>query len=261
MPKQTTTIANEIDPDRVKRPLFVLRQAYLPSIVAFHQHACAQLVHAESGVLEVITEAGRWIVPPQRGVWIPPNEMHQVLSKKKFDLCTLYVNTSLAALQAKQCQVVHVSPLQSQLLTKAAEFGVDWPRGARQERLLLVALDQIAFMRSEPLHLPQPNDKRIARICETLQADPSNNTELQTWATNVGASERTLARIFKEDTGLGFAQWRRQCRLLHAVEMLAGNAPVTQVAMDVGYADLSSFVRDFRLALGATPGQYFGNTA
>jgi AraC-like DNA-binding protein len=258
MPKQTTDIQNLIDPDAVERPLFVLRQAYLPSIVEAHQHACAQLVHADTGVLEVVTEAGRWVVPPQRGVWIPPNQMHQVISKKNFDLCTLYVDAELAAMQSKHCQVVQISPLLSQLLTKAAEFGVDWARASSQERLLLVALDQIAFLRTEPLHLPNPKDKRIARICEFLQADPSNTTELQTWATKVGASERTLARIFKEDTGLGFAQWRRQCRLLHAVGLLAKNVQVTQVAMEVGYSDMSSFVRDFKSSLGSTPGQYFG---
>jgi AraC-like DNA-binding protein len=269
MPKQTSAVIRAmhtkaikpelrmLDPDAVDRPLFVLHQAYLPTVVEPHQHTCAQLIHAASGVLEVVADEGRWIVPPQRGVWIAPGKVHQVLSKKRFDLCTLYVSKQLAKPLPQGCQVVQISPLLNELLLKGAEFGVSWARGGAQERLLRVAFDQVAFQRSEPLHLPLPRDKRIGRICNALLANPADNTELRDWANSVGASERTLARLFKDETELGFAQWRRQCRLLHAVEMLANERSVTQVALDVGYSDISSFVRDFRLALGTTPGQYF----
>jgi AraC-like DNA-binding protein/mannose-6-phosphate isomerase-like protein (cupin superfamily) len=257
MPIQPSTAISRIDPDAVALPLFVLRQAYAPTLVAPHQHSCAQLIHAASGVLEVVTDEGRWIVPPQRGVWVPPGKVHQVLSKKRFDLCTLYVSRQLAKPMAANCQVVQVSPLLSALLLKGAELGASWVRGGAQERLLRVALDQVAFQRTEPLHLPLPKDQRIVRISDALQANPADNTELSGWAQTVGASERTLTRVFKNDTGLGFSQWRRQCRLMHAVAMLANGRTVTQVAMDVGYGDISSFVRDFRLTLGTTPGQYF----
>ncbi len=249
-----------IDPDAVLRPFFVLRQAYVPSHIAPHQHRFAQLIHASSGVLEVRTEEGRWIVPPQRGVWIPPATEHAVLSKKRFDFCTLYVSALHAKKLGNDCQVVQVSPLLSELLLKGAGFGVDWPRGGAQERLLRVALDQVSVQRSEPLKLPQAKDKRIARICDALLIDPANATELREWAASVGASERTLTRTFKLDTGIGFVQWRRQCRLLHAVEMLAGGAPVTQVAFNVGYGDVSAFSRDFKLALGIVPGKYFDSS-
>jgi AraC-like DNA-binding protein len=246
-----------LDPDAVDRPFFVLRQAYLPSHIAPHQHRHAQLIHAASGVLEVLTVQGRWIVPPQRGVWIPPGIQHAVISKKRFDLCTLYVGAVQGKHMGQACRVVQVSALLSELLLKGAEFGVDWPRGDAQERLLRVTLDQIAFQRSEPLHLPQAKDKRLARICDAIMVNPADNTELRDWAGVVGASERTLTRIFKQDTGLGFTQWRRQCRLLHAVEMLASGRTVTQVALDVGYSDMSAFARDFKLAMGTPPGKYF----
>jgi AraC-like DNA-binding protein len=256
-PNASTMPIHTLDPDAVQRPFFVLRQAYLPSHIAPHQHRFAQLIHAASGVLEVLTDEGRWIVPPQRGVWIPPGKQHAVLSKKRFDFCTFYVNAAFAKGVSAVCQVVQVSPLLSELLLKGAEFGADWARGGSQERLLRVVLDQIAIQRTEPLHLPQAKDKRLARICEALLANPADDNELRDWASFVGASERTLTRIFKQDTGIGFAQWRRQCRLLHAVEMLASGRTVTQVALDVGYNDMSAFARDFKLALGASPGKYF----
>ena len=150
-----------------------------------------------------------------------------------------------------------MSPLLSELLLKGAGFGVNWLHGGAQERLLRVALDQVSTLSIEPLSLPKAKDKRILRICNALLANPSNGTDLREWAQVVGASERTLTRTFKLDTGIGFAQWRKQCRLLHAVELLAGGATVTEVALSVGYLDISAFSRDFKMALGLTPGKYF----
>ena len=93
--------------------------------------------------------------PPQRGVWKPPGQQHAVLSRKRFDFCTLYVNATMAKAGGLACHVVQISPLLSELLLKGAEFGVDWQRNGSQEHLLRVALDQVATQRSEPLHLPQ----------------------------------------------------------------------------------------------------------
>ncbi|WP_369268384.1 helix-turn-helix domain-containing protein, partial [Streptomyces harbinensis] len=47
-------------------------------------------------------------------------------------------------------------------------------------------------------------------------------------------SERTLARRFHRETGLGFARWRQRACVLHAVRRLASGAPVTRVAADLG---------------------------
>lgn len=73
-----------------------------------------------------------------------------------------------------------------------------------------------------------------------------------------GASARTLARIFREETGMTFGHWRQQIRLLAALERLAGGEAVTIVALECGYESPSSFIAMFRRALGVTPGKYFG---
>jgi AraC-like DNA-binding protein len=46
-------------------------------------------------------------------------------------------------------------------------------------------------------------------------------------------------------------------RLLVALEKLGAGASVTQVALEVGYNDVSSFIAVFRDALGETPARYF----
>jgi AraC-like DNA-binding protein len=45
------------------------------------------------------------------------------------------------------------------------------------------------------------------------------------WADRIGMARRTLTRRFTAETGLSFAQWRQQARLLKAVELLSLASP------------------------------------
>ena len=80
-------------------------------------------------------------------------------------------------------------------------------------------------------------------------------------AQGVGASKRTLERIFRAETGVTFGQWRKQLRLLEALRQLAAGEPVTNVALRVGYESPSAFIAMFRNALGTTPSRYYGRAA
>ncbi|KAF1053892.1 MAG: HTH-type transcriptional regulator NimR [Burkholderia gladioli] len=55
---------------------------------------------------------------------------------------------------------------------------------------------------------------------------------------------------------MSFAQWRRQARVLRALERLATGAPVTAIAFELGYDNVSAFIEMFRRTLGVTPGRY-----
>jgi AraC-like DNA-binding protein len=68
-----------------------------------------------------------------------------------------------------------------------------------------------------------------------------------------GASPRTIERIFRREVGLSFESWRRQFRLMKAIELLAGGCTVKEVAFEIGYRQPSAFVQVFRRTLGATP--------
>jgi AraC-like DNA-binding protein len=117
-------------------------------------------------------------------------------------------------------------------------------------------IEQVAALPHAPLYLPQPQDRRLRAITAALCAEPASNDTLEQWAPRVGASARTLARLFVKETQLSFALWRRQLRLLVALEALAHGQSVTAVALDAGYHDTSSFIAMFRRALGVTPGRY-----
>ena len=64
-------------------------------------------------------------------------------------------------------------------------------------------------------------------------------------------------RSFKAVTGVTPHQWLLRARLRAAAEKLAATkTPVTDIALDVGFDDLSNFTRTFRAEFGAAPRQY-----
>jgi len=121
-------------------------------------------------------------------------------------------------------------------------------------------LDELRAASDLPLHLPRPADRRLARICDAILAAPADARPLEEWASAVGASTRTLARRFRQETGMSFAAWRQQARLLESLRRLAAGEPVTKVALDCGYASASAFGAMFRRALGVAPSAYFSSS-
>jgi len=97
---------------------------------------------------------------------------------------------------------------------------------------------------------------RLRKIVDMIMNDPADRGTVQTWARRVGLSERTLARVLTQQTGMSFGRWRQQLHLMLAVKWLSTGASVQQVSGYLGYESAGSFVSMFRKALGASPGRY-----
>jgi AraC-like DNA-binding protein len=89
---------------------------------------------------------------------------------------------------------------------------------------------------------------------------PAERATLAQWAAEVGASERTMARLFREQLGTSYQQWRQQVVLAHALPLLARGMPVSQVAAAAGYASESAFTAMFRAAMGQPPSSFHGRS-
>ncbi|ROW64854.1 AraC family transcriptional regulator [Cronobacter malonaticus] len=147
----------------------------------------------------------------------------------------------------------------SGLLREAVTRAATWKENhltASQQRLAGVILDEIASLPQVNLGLPMPQDARLIRIARALSARPDDARRLEEWAAWAGLSSRTLTRRFSVETGFSFTQWRQRVRLLKALEFLAAGKPVTAVALDLGYDNVSTFIALFRRVFGSTPGRY-----
>jgi AraC-like DNA-binding protein len=97
----------------------------------------------------------------------------------------------------------------------------------------------------------------LLRLCSTILNDPGGTRSFEQLAGKSGASVRTLARLFRNETGLTFTRWRQQARLMEALRRLAAGDPITVVALDLGYATPSAFTYMFRRALGVAPSRFY----
>lgn len=243
-----------VDPDATSRPVFVLSDRYESAQVSWHSHRRLQLIHVSAGVLAVHTRQARFVIPPQRAVWIGPGVEHRIASPAPFWLTTCYIEPDLITLPI-QARSVAVDRLTDELLIAASDFGGAYPQDGPEARLVAVLLDRLPMLRPADIYLPEPTDTRLRRITDRLIVDPACNRTLASLAADAALTERTAARLFVRDTGLTFGIWRQHLKLLTALERLSENKTVTETALAVGYSDVSSFIAAFKQVFGKTPSQ------
>ena len=227
-----------------------------PHRASAHSHARAHIIHPESGAYWVITPEGKWLVPSGQAIWIPPRIHHEIYSHGAVSARMIFVDPEYAGTLPPRCGTVKVSPLLAGLLVRAVDYGNDYPPDGPAARLARVMLDELAAMERAPLLLPISKDQRLARVMERLVEDPASQDTLEDVARKAGASPRTLARLFRSETGMTFTQWKTRLLLVESIERLARGASVTEVAVDLGYSSTSSFAYMFRSNLGVSPGRY-----
>lgn len=244
-----------IDPDSTEDPVFVLSAQHACMDGPWHSHHRVHLIYASSGVLTVETMSGKWVVPPQRGVWIPPGERHKVSAQSEVWLRTLYADPGVIAAPVTCCMVV-IDRLLSELLIEASSYGSTFSGDPVKKRLMQVILDRLPKLISLPFFVPKPTDPRLLRITTEFEKNLTDQRSLDELAGNSGISARTAARLFLKETGMTFGRWRQQVRLFFAIQYLGLGKSVSLVANEVGYKDVSAFIAVFKEAFGETPAKY-----
>lgn len=258
------------DPFRpsVERPVRV-RARNLPADTHFepHQHQWAQLAYCASGVLQVTAALAAhardeisYIVPSSRAVWIAPASLHAVHALEDAAFRTLYIHAQAVPSGWQSCRMIVVSPLLRELVKALEGDGGPAPDAPREALLATLVLDELARSPMQqlgvPLPHPQTGDNRLRMLCDAVLNAPGARATLGEWVRDVGASERTIARLFRQELGTSFQQWRQQVVLAHALPMLYRGVPVAQVAAASGYASDSAFTAMFREAMGQPPSAF-----
>jgi AraC-like DNA-binding protein len=221
-----------------------------------HVHEWDQFTYAASGAMRVHTEAASWVVPPHRAVWVPAGVTHAEQMHGPVSVRSLYFAAGLVKTLPRSCSIVNVSPLLRELVLRASRLGVLDRKVPSQLRLIGVLLDELIASSEEPLRLPMPRDPRARRLAALLEQRPGDRGSVSALARRVGASRRTLERVFLAETQMTVGEWRRRLRLLHGVRLLAGGESVTNAALESGYWSTSAFIAAFKKRLGVTPSRY-----
>ncbi len=108
------------DVDHVARPVVAIGTDYRPgTLLDFHTHRRAQFLYGMTGVMEVNTDDGTWMVPPYSGVWLPAGKRHQV-RMNGVSTRSLYIEPHVAPRTSRNCEVLVVTPLLHHLLLASA---------------------------------------------------------------------------------------------------------------------------------------------
>lgn len=226
-----------------------------------HRHARAQLIHALTGVLTVISASGSWVVPAGRAVWMPENVVHRIRIAGEVAMRTLYVAPQVRPNLPGHCEVIEVSALLREAIIAATGIRLDYPNGGRDQRVMELVLDEIEMAPRLGLHVPLPRNAGLLRLCERMIAEPAEPVTLEGLASAMNVSGRTVARLFHREVGMSFGDWRRRMCLLLSLPRLAAGASILDVSLEHGYLSPSAFSAMFRRALGVSPTEYLAQSA
>jgi AraC-like DNA-binding protein len=237
-------------------------------LIERHCHAYDQLIYVDTGVLAIHTDRGAWVGSRDRAVWIPAGTWHQHRAYGATSVTTvgfaadtvLPDGTALpadvppeGAPRGGTPSVLAADGLLRELLLAYTDPGL---APDESQRMRAVLRDRLSRARVRPLTLPAARDPRLAEACQLVAADLSRPRTLAWLASQVGAGERTLNRLYRGEFGMSYPQWRTSLRVFHAMIKLSGGATVTETAHACGWATASAFVDTFARTMGQTPGAY-----
>jgi AraC-like DNA-binding protein len=222
-----------------------------------HYHDCAQLIHSLSGVVQVNTRLGSWVVPPGRGVWLPARVEHSLQITGKVAARALLVDPLARADLPASCEVVQISPLLRELIICAMDITADYPAGGREERIMELILDELRVLPILAAEFARAAQRCPIKVVPAYSAITGTPLGVRTGRQLHQCQRPHAVTTFQRETGLRFGDWVRRARLLAALNALAAGHSVLEVALDLGYDSPSAFSAMFRRQLGVAPSTYF----
>ncbi len=234
----------------------VTRHHEAGAVITPHAHARAQLVFADYGTMTLTTPGRRWIIGPREGLWIPPMVEHAIrVGDGPLLHCTIYVTAARPTGPAAAC-AVQMSDFLRHLVLEFTSRDMHYDQRDSTGNLARVLLDELADLDVVQIDLATGQDDRLMKVTEALLEEPQSELTLDDWGRRVGASSKTLERLFRQETGLTFKQWRQRVRVVRSIEVLNAGLSVGNAAHHVGYSNVSSYISAFKAVFGITPARY-----
>ncbi len=142
-------------------------------------------------------------------------------------------------------------------LTARARQGLGQPEVLEEVAIELAGTALGLAGRTRRGRSPVRHHGRVTEVLRYMAAHSAAPHKLTGLASMACMSPYHFLRTFRAVTGVTPHQWLLRARLRDAAERLATTStPVTNVALDVGFDDLSNFTRTFRAEFGAPPREY-----
>jgi AraC family transcriptional regulator len=162
----------------------------------------------------------------------------------------------------KLWRIGRVPPLaETAVLGELAQAGAEGRNdfGLDEAGLVLAArlVEVISGKKLRPQKASPRDHRRAVEAALWIDLHAHESVDLCTLASKVDLSPFHFLRLFKKIVGVSPHQYLVRARLRRAARLLvAETRPITDVALDVGFADLSNFVRTFHRAAGVSPREF-----
>jgi len=226
-----------------------------------HSHPRAQLIYSSSGTMRVTVENHVWLVSSRQAIWVPSMYEHHVTFLKNNHIRNLFIDPSVLSNLPNTCFALDVSPFLRELILKIVNIGDDYQMDSLEGRIIQVTLDELTMIKSTNCFLPISNEPRLKKVMDILINNPSDKRGIEEFASLSCTTSRTLSRLFIKEVGMTFVNWRKQIRIMEAIEKLEKGISISQIALELGYNNTSSFIEVFRKELGVSPTNYLKNRA
>ncbi len=247
------------------KPIRALARSMVSSLnVTSHHHNWGQLVFSDVGVIRVSTPDSTHLIPPNHGLWIPPNMEHAATLLEHAKLFSVYLisrkdaDSELMSPEVwSTCQAFKVSTLLHELIVKLSENTEG--NCSRKEYLAICTLiwGELKLARPLSLGVALPKEKRLKTLCNTFLDSPSPSISLKSLCQHSGVSLSTASRLFQNELGISFSQWRQQVILANALALAAQKMPINQIAYELGYSSPSTFSAIVTRMVGVPPKIFF----
>jgi AraC-like DNA-binding protein len=220
-----------------------------------HVHRKGQLVVALRGSVMCRSPSGWWIVPPNGAVWVPGGVPHSNHYSDFVKVYVIFIAPDAASLPT-ECRSFTITPLIRELIRSLAKLPPQYPKNGATSRLARVFLDQLMQLAPDDVFLPISDNHRLQQIASSLLSNPADRSTIAEWGHRHAMSERTLARLVLNETGMTFGRWRERLHIIIALQRLSTGASVQAVSLELGYEGPNSFITMFKKTMGQSPGKY-----
>jgi len=152
--------------DHLSRPIIAIGTQYPDGhVIEPHHHRRGQLISGATGALVLATPDGTYVMPPQRGMWIPPATEHHVRAVGAVRMQSLYLEPGAVPGMPTHCQVVGISPFMRSLMTEALNLPLEYELDGRAGALMELIQHEMRQLPVLPLSLQYPTHGPLAERC------------------------------------------------------------------------------------------------
>lgn len=210
---------------------------------------------ALKGSFHVQIETLAWAISVNRAILIKPQIPYHLYLNNQSTLCTIEIDKKLLDL-TRNVSIIEITPLLKEIILHTARHEVLKSSKNRDSLIFALLVDHFNNQKTQTVSTPLPQDERALKIYRLVVEEKLFDQSFEVLARKVGASKRTLERIFQNEIGMTFSKWRQLLRLQYSLTLLDKGLRVLEVSDEVGYASSSAFIHAFKGYFGYSPRQY-----